>query len=48
MTDHDRNYGIMRELMELPRPTGQEGPEYWLALAPILSVGSSNLLRVDE
>ena len=26
MTDHDRNYEIMRELMELPGPTGQEGP----------------------
>ncbi|MEZ4523029.1 MAG: M42 family peptidase [Thermomicrobiales bacterium] len=26
MTNHERNYEIMRELMELPGPTGQEGP----------------------
>lgn len=26
MTDDDRNYELMRELMEIPGPTGQEGP----------------------
>ncbi len=26
MTDHDRNYDLMLELMEIPGPTGQEGP----------------------
>ncbi len=26
MTDHDSSYEIMKELMELPGPTGQESP----------------------